>query len=184
MILGGVFVEEDLILAARAGDDAAFAELCRKYAPLIDAMTSQYGRTLTQNGESREDLRQEASVAFYRALMTFDENQSKVSFGLYAKICIRNRMISLLRHARSEKKKKLPKEEKASNGISPAIDREALQALADRCLTNFEKTVFFRYVDGKSYRDIALSLGVSVKSVDNALFRAKTKLRHEYPLQA
>jgi len=175
-------VETDLIPAAKAGDDAAFSELCREYAPLIDSMTTKYGRFLEEAGEGREDLRQEASVAFYRALVTFDTTQSKVSFGLYAKICIRNRMVSLLRRARSRKKKKPRKEEIPSVGSQNLIDREALLSLADCVLTNFEKTVFFHYVNGKSYRDIALSLGVPVKSVDNALFRAKSKLRRGYPL--
>lgn len=173
-------METDVIRAAKAGDETAFAELCRAYAPLIDAMTTKYGRSLEEAGEGREDLRQEASVAFYRALVTFDVEQSGVSFGLYAKICIRNRMVSLLRRARSRKKKKPAAEALSSVGRTAPFDREALRSLAEDLLTCFEKTVFFQYVDGRSYRDIAASLGVSVKSVDNALFRAKTKVRRGY----
>ena len=175
-------METDWIRAAKAGDDAAFAELCRKYAPLIDSMTTKYGGFWEDAGESREDLRQEASVAFYRALMTFDDEQRDVSFGLYAKICIRNRMISLLRHAKSQKKKQTTQEETSSVETAAAVDWDALRSLSDGVLTNLEKTVFFHYVDGESYRDIALSLGVSVKSVDNALLRAKNKLRRVYPM--
>ncbi len=174
-------MEQDLIPSAKAGNDAAFAELCRVYAPLIDSMTEKYGRLFADNGESREDLRQEASVAFYRALMTFDEGQSQVSFGLYAKICIRNRMVSLLRRHRSAKHRKSPVETSAASPKADGLDREALRALAERVLTGYEKTVFFHYADGRSYREIARSLGVSEKSVDNALFRAKRKLRLGYP---
>lgn len=174
-------MERDLILSARAGNDAAFAELCRRYAPLIDSMTGQYGVLSEDPGEGKDDLRQEATVSFYRAIMTYDLDQNKVSFGLYAKICIRNRMISLLRKNHAGKKQKPKQEENPPfGGAVTEISRAELQSLADRCLTAYEKTAFFLYIDGKSYRDIAISLGVSVKSVDNALFRAKTKLRHGY----
>ncbi len=175
-------MEIDFILAAKGGDEAAFSELCKRYSPLIDSMTDKYSRMADSLAESREDLRQEASVAFYRALMSFDTEQDRVSFGLYAKICIRNCMVSLLRkHHAGKKQKTAGSEEMASPAETGAtLDREELVALTDRLLTVYEKTVFFLYIDGKSYRDIAISLGVSVKSVDNALFRAKTKLRHGY----
>ena len=174
-------MERELILSVRSGNDAAFAELCKKYAPLIDAITGQYGSLSEDPGEGREDLRQEATVSFYRAVMTYNLDQDKVSFGLYAKICIRNRMVSLLRKNQAGKKQK-PKQKESLpfGGAVTEISRAELQALADRCLTVYEKTAFFLYIDGKSYRDIASSLGVSEKSVDNALFRAKTKLRHGY----
>jgi len=174
-------VERELILSVRSGNDAAFAELCRKYAPLIDSIIGQYGSLSEDPGEGRDDLRQEATVSFYRAVMTYNLDQDKVSFGLYAKICIRNRMVSLLRKNQAGKKQKpKQKETPVFGGAATEISRAELQALADRCLTAYEKTAFFLYIDGKSYRDIAISLGVSEKSVDNALFRAKTKLRHGY----
>ena len=181
MILGGVVLERDRILAVKAGNDAAFAEMCRDYAPLIDSMTEKYCNIHEGSRDDKEDLRQEASVAFYWAVMTYDTEQTKVTFGLYAKICIRNRMISLLRKSRSDKKR--AQSMAAHTVSSPSgndIDREALLAVAGGVLSDFEKTVFFMYIGGKSYRDIASSLGTTVKSVDNALFRAKTKVRSGY----
>ena len=83
-------MEREIILAAKKGDQIAFAELNRAYAPLIDSLTDQFRGTKGNEESDREDLRQEASVAFYRALMSFDADQTKVSFGLYAKICIRS----------------------------------------------------------------------------------------------
>ena len=94
-------MEREIILAAKKGDQLAFAELNSAYAPLIDSMTDQFCGTEEKKKSDREDLRQEASVAFYRALMSYDADQTEVSFGLYAKICIRNHLISLLRKQRS-----------------------------------------------------------------------------------
>jgi len=174
-------LEHDRILAVKAGDEAAFAELSREYAPLIDSMTEKYRHIQKSTRDDKDDLHHEASVAFYRAVMTYDTEQSKVTFGLYAKICIRNRMISLLRKSQSEKKRA---QSIAASTASPTIgndvDREALLAVADGVLSDFEKTVFFMYIGGSSYRNIASSLGTTVKSVDNALFRAKSKLRNGY----
>ena len=101
-------MERDTILAAQRGDETAFAALCRIYAPLILSMADRFGSADGMETVDREDLRQEATVAFYRALRSYDADQSSVSFGLYAKICIRNRMISLLRRQRSRKNRKPP----------------------------------------------------------------------------
>ena len=47
-------------------------------------------------------------------------------------------------------------------------------------LSILEKKVLIMYIEGKSYKDIALTLGRNEKSVDNALFRARSKLRSGY----
>lgn len=173
-------MERDRILAARQGDNTAFAELNQTYAPLIDSMTEKYRRMLEGSRDDKEDLRQEASVALYRAVMTYDTEQTKVTFGLYAKICIRNRMISLLRKSRTQQRRRqadVRVEEFPDPPIPATVYRDELVCLAQTLLTDFEKTVFFMYIGGRSYRDMASSLGVTVKSVDNALYRAKSKLK-------
>jgi len=89
-----VSVDADLLLAAKNGDGQAFSELAAKYSPLIGAAVEKYRRMC---GESTDDLHQEALLAFYRAVKTYDTEKKGVTFGLYAKICINNRMISILR---------------------------------------------------------------------------------------
>ena len=175
-------MERDTILAAQRGDEAAFAELNRVYAPLILSMADRFGSAEGMESLDREDLCQEASISFLRALRTYDADQTAVSFGLYAKICIRNHMISLLRKQRSRKNRKPPSGDRGlvpEEKSGPRADRRALRALAEALLTDREKTVFLLYIDGKSYREIAFSLGVSAKSVDNALYRAKAKIRKQ-----
>ena len=173
-------MDNDTIRAAQRGDEPAFEKICSVYAPLILSTAKRFGSAGGESAADREDLCQEATMALYRAVRTYDTDQTAVSFGLYAKICIRNHMISLLRRQRSRKKQKplsgaaaLPREDPA--GSRP--DRRELRALAGSLLTDREKTVFLLYIDGKSYKEIAHSLGVSAKSVDNALFRAKSKIR-------
>lgn len=171
----------DRILAAKNGDEAAFAALCQDYAPLIDSQVEKFAFATEGLGIDTDDLRQEASVAFYCALMSFDEEQNEVSFGLYAKICIGNRMVSLLRRLKTEKKRKALSEMRSlsSAEVSRALPlpAEEIATLAEELLTKKEKLILDRYLAGSSYREIADAFGISLKSVDNALFRAKRKLR-------
>ena len=83
----------DLINAARRGDESAFETLLEAYEPLIDTVSRSFAKE-TDDSESHEDLRQEACIAFYKAVQTYDSTQAEVSFGLYAKLCVRNRLIS------------------------------------------------------------------------------------------
>ncbi len=172
----------DLITLAKNGDEGAFSELCEIYKPLIENMTDRYAARLNAIIQDKDDLRQEATVAFYRAVKTFDVSQDKVSFGLYAKICIKNRMVSLIR--RANKKSALrsagtaePEGKRIGDRV---FDFGELLAISDRILSKREKTVFSLYVGGKSYKEISELLFVSEKSVDNALFRAKSKIKRHY----
>lgn len=173
----------DLITAAKEGDQAAFAELCESYKPLISSMTDRYASAVS-NGYAleKDDLRQEATVAFYRAVMTFDISQNEVSFGLYAKICIKNKMVSLLRRSR---KKQVPKAQRESVDKAVRLSalfphRDELVELSKSLLSAKERKAFLLYADGKSYKEIMAEMSLTEKSVDNALFRARSKLKKHY----
>ena len=83
-----------LLDKVKRGDETAFAEIERIYAPLISSLTDRLNASVEMDCE---DIRQEAMIALYSAACTYDQSKSGVTFGLYAKICIRNRLISLLR---------------------------------------------------------------------------------------
>ena len=59
------------------------------------------------------------------------------------------------------------------------IDREDLSVIEGRIgqvLSDLEKEVLVRYMEGKSYVEISQEMGRHVKSIDNALQRIKRKL--------
>ena len=59
------------------------------------------------------------------------------------------------------------------------IDREDLSVIEGRIgemLSDLEKEVLVRYMEGKSYVEISEEMGRHVKSIDNALQRIKRKL--------
>ena len=181
----------ELVAASKDGDNAAFEELSEKYAGMIASRVSSFASSLASEGGSSsfsaEDLRQEAEIAFLRAVRTYDAEGKgkKVTFGLYARICVTNAMISLLRKSRSEVRR--AKENGAVYGETfgaedPAFsgaEAAELMRRAEAALSPYEYRVFREYVGGYRVREIAKDLGRSERSVSNALYRMKAKLREE-----
>lgn len=169
-------------------DSQAFSALCRIYEPLIDSMTRRFapslGITDTAIGSSGlgiEELRQDASFALYRAALRYDFEQKgkAVSFGLFAKICIRNAMISVLRRTEREKRR-WERQRKNFSGDTVATGDVISEVTASRfrsLLSPFEYTVFALYITGKPPREISVDLGKSEKSVSNAIYRSKMKIK-------
>ena len=82
----------------------AFSALQAAYSPLLRAEVASFRQNSALAELDREDLLQDASIVLLRAARRYDLDQTKVTFGLYLKICLRNSLISQLRHARSRKK--------------------------------------------------------------------------------
>ena len=75
-----------LIKEVQDGNKDAFNEIISRYEPLIVSIVSKYLSDELFGASDRDDLSQEASIALYNAVMSYDVMQSEVSFGLYAKI--------------------------------------------------------------------------------------------------
>lgn len=173
-----------LIEAYRADDETAFDRLVQIYRALIDSMVLKCSDRLS-NLYAREDVMQYALIAFSKAVLTYKLEQDKVSFGLYAKICIGNALASRIRVARQNHIEILPIDgifdmADSSNISGDFIDRESVGELHKliKCnLSDFENDVFWLYASGCSSSEIADRLGKTEKSVDNAIFRARKKLK-------
>ena len=167
----------------REGDQAAFAQLLADYTPLVNAEVSRHGATL--GDQDREDLRQIASVALYRAALGFDLEQCEVEFGLYAKICIANALASQLRVIRrrafevSAQQAWLENdsEEDPTRRVLEQEAAEALYAKIRALLSPYENRVWSLFVAGRSAREIAQMLHKEPHSVENAVYRIRQKLR-------
>ncbi len=182
----------DLLSRLRSGSDGAFDTLVSEYRTLIESTARRAARSAEESGFADgeltyDDLRQEARLAFYRAAVSYDADGAgrNVTFGLYAKVCMRNAMISELRRASSRRRRA----DRTGLDIASVPDRasapdedtmENLAALFSKngdLLSPYEKRVFDGYMAGKPTREIASELGVDPKSVSNALYRIRVKLR-------
>lgn len=164
----------------------AFGTLLQRYLPLVEKTVGRFSDALAAESD-REDLRQEALLAFYRAAMTYDLSKEGVSFGLYAQICMTNRLVSCARRMkRRAEEESLPLDGDAvgaGDDSDPSVslaERERLRGVYEvirRVLSPFEVTVWHHYVEGRSAREISERLGKSEKTVTNAVGRIRRKLR-------
>ncbi len=184
-----------LVLQAQAGSRDAYLALQAKYRPLLLASLARFGDEELSRQE-REDLREEAERVFLGAVSTYDTEQEAVDFGLYAKICLRNGLISEWRHMEARRRHEmLPLPEEALSGGHERTDPASLLVEEERfrqlCaavrgyLSPFENRVWWQYVTGISVPDIANALNCEERSVHNAIYRIRRKLRaHIRPPEA
>lgn len=195
--LGARDREEALIRAAQQGDQAASGELLRRYRGLIRCKA----RTYFLAGADRDDVIQEGMIGLFKAIRDFDPSR-QTSFHSFAELCVTRQMITAVKSA--TRHKHAPLNGYVSLSRPAAAEAEGERLLADiiavrdvcdpadivigawetrfirdgvlRSLSAFERDVLRLYVEGKSYQEIAESLGRHTKAVDNALQRIKRKM--------
>lgn len=177
---------ESLILRARAGDQTAFEDLLKGYDVLFQNLMNRFQVSL----DEKEDVYQELSLVFYNAVLSYDLEQKEVTFGLYSKICMQNALITQLNRAKRKNDMVSQIEyvgediEKLDDGVldpsSETVSRETLENMykkIDQALSPFESIVWQMYLTESGNKSIAKALGKSEKSIENAIFRIKRKLR-------
>ncbi len=178
----------------------AFAALCIRYRPLTEHMVSRFSASLSPqpiSAADRQELEEEATIALYHAAR-FYRAGTHATFGYFARVCIRNRLVSFLRKHKQQAQLFIIGDSADGEGSSIAArspdvltvgdigdqvaEQDAFRALFDRflsTLTDYETKVFHRYVRGCSYREIAGALDVPLKSVDNAVYRIRVKFKQQ-----
>ena len=166
-----------LILRCKANDDDAFSQLVSLYTPMINSTVSK----LSLEGDVYFS---EACIALYKAVVSYDVEQVDVTFGLYASICVKRRLIDVAR--KDERYTKSLSDFDVENiAVSDGIvsrllkieESEIVRAQARELLSDYEYSVFRLWFFGLSGADIAQRLMVDLKSVENAKARIIKKLR-------
>ena len=166
------FGPTETILKAQAGDGEAVAKLFDDYRPMLLKAVSASAPGLTDFGYTVDDLMQEASVAMSAAITAYD-GEKGVTFGAYARICVRNRLISIARKAKRVGKSEPVANDKVEQSAVASVTLESL----DRLLTPYEREVFGLMFTGYKPAEIAAALDRPVKSVYNAVCRIKAKAK-------
>ena len=92
-----------IISGVKSGRDEEFEKLKQKYNPL----TSEMAKRFAQSGAgSLVDLSEEAERALLKAALSFDLSKEEITFGLYAKICVRNALISVGRANAADRRRR------------------------------------------------------------------------------
>ena len=195
--LPGEAADDELVLAAKAGDDAALNALLTKYRSFARAKARSYFLV----GADHEDVVQEGMIGLYKAIRDFNPDMQS-SFRTFAEVCVTRQIITAVKTATRHKHGPLNDyvsfsrpvggddgSERSFADVLPTrtnddpadlvISAERIRALQvhfDTVLSDLETEVLRLYVDGKSYTEIAERLQRHVKSIDNALQRIKRKL--------
>ena len=190
--------DEELVLMAQNGDDAAQEYLLDKYKSLVRAKSRAYFLI----GADTEDIIQEGMIGLYKAVRDYNEDKN-ASFRSFAELCVNRQMITAIKAATRQKHQPLnsyvslnkPVYEEESeqtymdflqsssdsllNPEALLIGQENKSFLEDQMVKNlssFETRVLILYLQGRSYFEIAHVLDKPEKSIDNALQRVKKKL--------
>lgn len=189
--------DEDLVGLACDGDTSAEEVLYRRYFKLVRLRSRDYFLP----GADLDDLFQEGLIGFMKAIR--DYRADRGSFRAFAELCIRRQIITALKTSTRQKHSILNRA--ASLDVPIFADNESLTLAevlpspddvesavihpewtemsildnADDYLTKHEANVFHYYAQGYDYQSIAKMLGRTVKSIDNAVFKIKLKLRKQ-----
>ena len=179
--------DQTLILQCRAGDQAAFRELVKRY------QQKAYGIALSmlRNADDAMDVTQEAFIKVHRYLDNFKGSSSFYTwlYRITVNLCID--------HIRKNKKAQTVEYEDAMDhdeaqggellpstmDMDPArnLDRRELRELIDRALERLSPThravILMREVEGLSYREMAEVMEVSMGTIMSRLFHARRRMQ-------
>ena len=188
--------DETLIDIYRKGDEASIEVLFERYKDIV----RKKAKAMYLAGGDSDDLIQEGMIGLYKAVRDYDDTK-EAAFKTFASMCINRQLINAV--AVSNRKKNIPlntyvsfdmpaypdednetrlvdilKPESDQNPEKLFIDREYSDSfkkkLFDR-LSSFEKQVLQLYMEDNDYRQIAMLLGKTPKSIDNAIQRIRAK---------
>ena len=188
--------DEAIVKLAQEADGAALEYLLNKYKNFVRTKARSYFLI----GADHEDIVQEGMIGLFKAFRDFKPDKL-ASFHAFAELCVTRQIITAIKTATRQKHIPLNNyvslnrpiydedsdrtlldvitEEVPSNPEEMLINREDLSVIEGRIgqmLSDLEKEVLVRYMEGKSYVEISEEMGRHVKSIDNALQRIKRKL--------
>jgi RNA polymerase sporulation-specific sigma factor len=188
--------DEQVVVLAQETDSPALEYLLNKYKNFVRTKARSYFLI----GADHEDIVQEGMIGLYKAIRDYKAERLS-SFRAFAELCVTRQIITAIKTATRQKHIPLNSyislnkpiyeedsdrtlldvitEEGMSNPEEMIIDREDLSVIEGKIgqmLSDLEKEVLVRYMEGKSYVEIADEMHRHVKSIDNALQRVKHKL--------
>ena len=187
--------DEDLINVIKSGDKLALEFLIDKYKELVNMKVSKFFMV----GSERDDIVQEGLIGLFKAVKSYNPEKQN-SFKTFANLCIERQLITAIKTSNRQKHQPLNSylslntaayEDDEESNLLDIFDAhkiedplemitkqeyyKTVENAIDKSLSDFEKQVLNRYIQGESYIQIAQKLDTPVKSVDNAIQRIRKK---------
>lgn len=190
--------DEELVKIIKSGDKLAANYLIDRYRNLVNIKVSKYYIA----GAEKDDIIQEGLIGLFKAIKCYSPEQNN-SFKSFANLCIDRQLITAIKTSNRQKHMPLNSylslnmnaydnedgnsdtqimEVLDTNFVEDPLDTITkkeyftnVENVIDTHLSDFEKKVLNRYIQGESYMKIAEKLDAPVKSVDNAIQRIRKK---------
>lgn len=171
------FTDEELVELSQNGDSLALDILARRFL-------SHKPKMYSAGYLDVDDLLQEGMISFLSAVRTYKVEKG-VPFSAYATVCMNNGVVSAARKTKNDFQidrdvDPVTMGGEVKNPLDTIEDGEILSSVLSLCenvLSNVEKSVIYSQISGLSYNEISEKLGLTPKAVDNALQRARKKLK-------
>ena len=184
--------DEQLVKSAQQNDSLAMTTILERYKGMVKAKA----RGFFLSGGDMDDLIQEGMIGLHRAVVDYTESRG-ASFRSFALLCVHRQIIDAIKQ--DGRKKNIPLTNYASinipeddetayvysieaEGANPEdifLKKEAndifLETMQSQ-LSQLDYKVLELYLSAYSYNDIAQSVEITVKQVDNAIQRIKKKI--------
>lgn len=172
-------MSDEELLSGAADDSERVTELISRYTGVVFAQARRYSA-----GADYEELVSDGLDALLNAVSAFEP--SRGSFAAFAGMCVSNRMKNTL--DRTSRRRARLADEDSLEGVQDSaptpeervIIREStaeMNSLIRSRLTDMERRCLEGVIMGYSYAEIAERTGFEKKSVDNAVARARAKLK-------
>ena len=187
--------DEDLINVIKSGDKLALEFLIDKYKELVNMKVSKFFMI----GAEKEDIIQEGLIGLFKAVKNYNPEKQN-SFKTFANLCVERQLITAIKSSNRQKHMPLNSylslnstayEDDEDSNLLDIFDAhqmedpletitkqeyyKTVESAIDKSLSDFEKQVLNRYMQGESYVQIAEKLDTPVKSIDNAIQRIRKK---------
>ena len=190
--------DDELLELINKKDTDALDFLICKYKDLVNSKVNKYFII----GAEKEDIVQEGLIGLYKAIKDYKPDKQN-SLKSFANLCIERQLITVIKSSNRQKHMPLNSylssnmtafENEDGNNDTQIVDVlentviedpldtitkkeyfSSVENVIDSSLSDFEKKVLNRYVQGESYVKIAERLDAPVKSVDNAIQRIRKK---------
>lgn len=188
--------DRDSIVKIRSGDTSELESLIQRYQSFVYKKSTPYFLA----GAEKEDIVQEGMIGLYKAIKSYDLEKD-ITFKYFADLCIKRQIITAIKTYSRQKHTPLNSYLSLNKtSIDDEDDREVIEKLdfeivpdpleeitiketykriedkMSKLLSPFEQQVYYSYLSGYSYAQIAQNLGSHSKAVDNAIQRIKKKV--------
>lgn len=172
------------LLENNSEDSEKISELISRYMKTVLSAAAKYSAF-----GDRDELVSDGMQALLAAIRSYDGEKGE--FSAYLHTCLDNKLRNSVKSTQRRKSRLADADNGELEGIADTrptpeelfIERESSEAVLENmraALTALEFRCIEGVAMGLSYEDISKRLGVDKKSVDNAVSRARTKLRKFY----